>query len=354
MIKLLFGLLRRVGNILGLGGSLVALVIVVWGLGFGCHQLMEATDYLGTDPVRDYLYLEGVQGSIQDLSGFPPDERRLKNGLGMELVLIPAGQFVMGSPRWEVGRGSDELPHRVRITKPFYLGAHEVTVAQFRRFVEETGYRTDAETAPTGTILIAPDPLGITASAFERYSWRNPCFDQADDRPVVLVTWRDAVAFCQWLSHKEGRAYRLPTEAEWEYACRGGTGTRFWTGEEPETLRLSANVRGANCCDHHRVSWDDGYSFTSPSGGFASNPFGVFDVHGNVREWCADWYDKDYYRRSPGTDPQGPSSGEFRVVRGGSFELYPLSARSANRASCPPRRALLDVGFRVAMSASPS
>jgi formylglycine-generating enzyme required for sulfatase activity len=169
-----------------------------------------------------------------------------------------------------------------------------------------------------------------------------------------MVSWHDAVAFCQWLSRKEDREYRLPTEAEWEYACRAGTATQYWSGGEYGTLRLVGNVRGTNDCDPAWVPWDDGYPWTSPSGSFASNPFGLFDTHGNVREWCADWHDEDYYRRSPGKDPQGPSSGEARVVRGGSFDLYPAWARSANRASCPPGYALLDVGFRVAMSASRS
>jgi formylglycine-generating enzyme required for sulfatase activity len=352
--NLLLGLLRRAGSVLGLGGSLVALVVVVCVLGFACHNLMEATDYLGMDPERDRMYLDGAQASVQDLSDFPADQRRLTNSLDMELVLIPAGEFVMGSPRWEAGRKADELPHRVRITRPFYMAACEVTVAQFRRFVEETGFRTDAEISPARAIVFGPHPLGANGPALEKCSWRNAPFDQGDDSPVVLVSWRDAVAFCQWLSRKEGREYRLPTEAEWEYSCRGGTVGRFWSGEEQRTLRRIGNFRSSNVCDPHWESWDDGHPFTSPCGTFASNPFGLFDVHGNVREWCADWYGDDYYRRSPSRDPEGPSEGEFRVLRGGSFDLYPASARSANRASCLPGCALFDVGFRVAMSVSRS
>jgi formylglycine-generating enzyme required for sulfatase activity len=252
----------------------------------------------------------------------------------------------MGSPRWEV---ADELPHRVRITRPFYLGVHEVTVAQFRRFVEETEYRTDADKDPRCVASVPWQEMFGSRPA--KPSWRNPGFDQADDHPVVMVSWRDAMALCQWLSSKEGQAYRLPTEAEWEYACRAGTATRYWSGENDWTLCSAANVCGRTYpFDAASVSWDDGYAFTSPSGSFASNAFGLFDMHGNVWEWCSDWYDREYYRKSPGKDPQGPSSGDCRVIRGGSFGSFPVCARSANRGSYDPHVAMPENGFRVAMS----
>jgi formylglycine-generating enzyme required for sulfatase activity len=350
MIDLLCGLVRRVCHALGVGGGLVVLVVMVWLLGMAVHELMKATDYFGTDPFRDHLYLDGAAGSVQDLSDFPPDQRRVTNSLGMELVLIPAGRFVMGSPRSEGALDFDELPHRVRITKPFYLGVHEVSVAQFRRFVEQTGYRTDAEIDPIRTIIIAPGSLGTTANACERCSWRTPGVKQADDHPVAMVTWQDAMAFCLWLSGREGGAYRLPTEAEWEYACRAGTATRYWRGGEDRTLCRSANVLWTNDCDSASISWKDGYPFTSPSGTLVSNPFGLFDMHGNVWEWCSDWYDQEYYRESPRKDPQGPSSGCLRVLRGGSFLCLPYRARSANRYPFSPNCTSCDIGFRVAMS----
>lgn len=134
----------------------------------------------------------------------------------------------------------------MRITKPFYLGAYEVTVGEFRKFVEDSGYKTDAEkdgidswafNTKTGKL----EPEGRKPE----YTWRNPGWEQTDDHPVVNVTWNDAVAFCEWLSRKEGATYRLPTEAEWEYACRAGTTTRFWSGDDPETLAAAGNVRDA-------------------------------------------------------------------------------------------------------------
>ena len=263
----------------------------------------------------------------------------------MALVLIPPGDFTMGNghtPDEEVGlfegrygmsslasRFDDEYPpHRVRITAPFYLGARHVTVGQFRRFVQRTGYKTDAERDGKGGV-------GFTGNALEQrpvYSRRNPGFEQADDRPVVNVSWNDAVAFCRWLDREDGREYRLPSEAEWEYACRAGTTGRYWCGDDPEELARVANVADAALAakfppSKSGLKASDGYAFTSPAGSYRPNPFGLFDMHGNAQQWCADWYDVAYYEGCPKTDPTGPPFAGLRVLRGGSWLDTPMEAR---------------------------
>src|SRR5262249_18643255 len=148
-----------------------------------------------------------------------PVERHITNSLGMRLVRIPAGTFLMGSPAAEQGRSPHEGPqHKVSIRKPFYLGIHEVTVAQFRAFVEDTGYRTDPEKSGRGAQTL----VGGSWKPVPGCNWRKPGWPQEDGYPVVAVSWNDALSFCMWLSKREGVVYRLPTEAEWEYACRAG------------------------------------------------------------------------------------------------------------------------------------
>jgi formylglycine-generating enzyme len=304
----------------------------------------------------------------------PPGSSAAKmvtNSIGMKLVLIPAGDFLMGS-----GESAEEMAayfnsaystdlkaedykgehpqHRVRITRPFYLGAHHVTVGQFRQFVDDGGYQTDAEkgAGTQGKGAVGYD-AGTRKFGFQAgYSWRNPGFEQTDEHPVVCVSWNDAVAFCGWLSGKEGRTYRLPTEAEWEYACRAGTTTRYWCGDDPEKLAEVANVSDAaakakfpNWKGSIRAS--DGYAFTSPVGSFRANPFGLYDIHGNAWQWCADWYNTAYYQHSPIADPIGPDSGMSRVLRGGSWDLWPISSRCSERFAVSPDR-YVDIGFRVA------
>ena len=189
-------------------------------------------------------------------------EKQITNSVGMKLTLIPAGEFMMGSGESAEDTAAffnktygenllkaddfkNEHPqHRVRITKPFYLGTYHVTRGQFRRFVKDSGYKTDAEKGDR------PGAWGRDAAkrAFRfntDYSWRNAGFAQTDDHPVVNVSWNDAVAFCKWLSKMEGKTYRLPTEAEWEYACRAGTTTRYYNGDDPETLAKVGNVADA-------------------------------------------------------------------------------------------------------------
>jgi formylglycine-generating enzyme required for sulfatase activity len=267
----------------------------------------------------------------------------ITNYIGMKLTLIPEGEFMMGSResaedtaaffQQTYGRNQradyfkDEHPqHRVRITKPFYLGTYHVTRGQFRQFVTETGYRTGEEESWDSVKDL---------SFFERYSWRNVGFEQTDDHPVVAVSWDDAMAFCKWLSGKEGKTYRLPTEAEWEYACRAGTTTRYYSGDDPESLAQVGNVADAAAKAELDSRWtlkaSDGYAFTAPVGKFRPNAFGLYDMHGNAYQWCADWYGADYYVWGPEDDPAGPASGSLRVQRGGSFDSGPDWACSARR-----------------------
>lgn len=304
---------------------------------------------------------------------------QLSNSLGMQMVLIPAGEFSMGNeasvqeltrlyPAYEPRRLhdlKDEAPaHRVRITKPFYMARHEVTVGQFRRFLAASGHVPESVADGTGAYgyNVAYDPATTRrGDAFEgrapRYSWQNPGFAQTDAHPVVNVTWNDAVALARWLSQTEKRNYRLPTEAEWEYACRAGTRTQYHSGDEPASLARVANVFDADAA----VNWPawqgfalptrDGHAFTAPVGQFAPNAFGLHDMHGNVWEWTADWHDDTYYARSPQDDPQGPAEGGVKVRRGGSWHTWPLYARCSYRNWNAPDTRYTLVGIRLVMDA---
>ena len=203
--------------------------------------------------------------------------------------------------------------------KPFYLGTTEVTRGQFRRFVDEAGYKTEAEKDGKG-------------------GWRanlaDHGFEQTDEHPVVNVSWNDAVAFAAWLSRKEGQTYRLPTEAEWEYACRAGTTTRYSSGDDPEGLAAVAKL------------WQ--WKGTAPVGRYNPNAWGLFDMHGNVWEWCADGYAADYYKGSPVDDPPGAAGSSDRVFRGGSWNGEPRYARSASRDGLAPESRSGGLGFRLA------
>ncbi len=278
--------------------------------------------------------------------------KQITNSIGMKLTLIPSGTFMMGSGESEeettaffkknygmtflhAGFLTDEHPqHRVRITKSFYLGTYHVTRGQFQQFINDSGYRKK---------LANGDKLGVSGS-----------FTQTDDHPVVEVSWNDAVAFCEWLSKKEGKTYRLPTEAEWEYCCRAGTTTRFYSGDDPETLASVANVADATFeakfadVAFFGIKASDGYAFTSPVGRFKPNAFGLYDMHGNAWQWCADWYDFYYYSKSPVRDPKGPDCGNARVRRGGSWFDWAALARSAVRSKDLPDSRDYCIGFRVA------
>lgn len=301
------------------------------------------------------------------------------NTLGMALVRIPAGEFTMGSElpdaRWRqtfpsigeerMAKLGDERPaHRVRITHDFYLGRTEVTVGQFRRFLEASGHVPESIADGTGAYGWNPayDPAtSRRGDAFEgrdpRYSWQNTGFPQTDEHPVVNVTWHDAVAMADWLSRTEGRRYRLPSEAEWEYACRAGTRTHFHSGDDPASLAGVANLFDPGSAAlwpqwrAHAAPREDGFVFTAPVASFAPNAFGLYDMHGNGWEWTADWHDDDTYARSPADDPQGPAEGEVKVRRGGSWHTWPFYARCGFRNWNTPETRYVLVGFRLLMEA---
>ncbi len=241
------------------------------------------------------------------LSGADPKrsmDKLVTNSIGMKLVLIPAGESLMGSPNSDRDADDDEHPqHRVKIAKPFYLGATEVTQEQYQRVMGE-----------------------------------NPSYFKSDSqRPVEEVSWKDAVEFCRRLSEKEGKTYRLPMEAEWEYACRAGSMTKWCFGDSESQLRDFAWY------------YNNSERTTQPVGQKQPNAWGLYDMHGNVWEWCLDRYDDDYYGQSASTDPTGPSSGSLRVLRGGSWLDFARHCRSAFRYFSSPGNGFDYLGFRVCL-----
>lgn len=356
----------------------------------------------------------------------------IENSIDMKLTLLPPGKFTMGSslspqevearffPDEDAESYEDEVPqYSVSISKPFFIGKHEVTIQQFRHFVDATGYVTTAEKNEQ-----TPDnPSGAQDSNVGK-TWKAPGHEEyLDNHPVTIVSWEDADAFCRWLSRQEGVRYRLPTQAEWEYACRAGTTTEFSTGDDPEDLVYTANVNNASRIDevdhdrngrlwifvgdekvkggwqevptksgtalvhevvngtwqvssqyettkknvvtivnqsasrlHYRTvaggdggigkrdyqqvviqpgqqldltpweaigTWrvraEDGFHGIAPVGSLSPNSLGLFDMHGNVWEWCQDGYDADFYKKRIAIDPVGPDDVDLRAIRGACF-----------------------------------
>lgn len=259
---------------------------------------------------REYRQqLEGLSAWLVDWKPEVQDRARtelITNSIGMQLKLILAGEFMMGSVNWEESAASSEKPqHQVRITKRFYLGIYPVTQRQYG------------------------EVMGVNPSSFAG----NPTC------PVESVSWREAVAFCRRLSEREGRPYRLPKEAEWEYACRADTQTTFSFGDDGRDLGEYAWFYG------------NSGSKTHPVGEKRPNAWGLHDMHGNVWEWCADWYSGDYYAESPRVDPRGPSRTWQRVIRGGGWAGDAESCRAACRDADEPAFRDHSLGFRVAVDA---
>ncbi len=291
------------------------------------------------------------QQAWADYLGVPVEQEvDLGDGVTLTMVLIPPGEFVMGSSveeqarfleeakaagdQWAVDRIPAEGPqHRVRINRAFRLGHHEVTVGQFRHFVEETAYKTDAERDGKGGRGFVDGQEVQDA----RLVWNtDPGFEQTDEHPVMNVSWNDAMAFCEWLTKKELADYILPSEAQWEYACRAGTTTAWYCGDSDGRLEeyawFNRNAGGK----------------THPVGQLKSNGWGLHDMYGNVRERCADHWATDDYAQSPPNDPSGPPSGSNRVVRGGYWKNHAGGCRSAARTAASPEGRNSGLGFRVA------
>jgi formylglycine-generating enzyme required for sulfatase activity len=239
-----------------------------------------------------------------------PDLPTFTNSIGMEFVLCPAGTFLMGSPLEEVGRTEFETPHEVTLTQPFYMGLTEVMQGHYEL---------------------------VTGS--------NPSKFPGSKTPVQNVSWADAVAFCEKLSERDGRTYRLPTEAEWEYACRAGTTTPFSFGETISADQVNFNAK---------VVYGEGErgiyrARPVAADGMQPNAWGIIGMHGNVQEWVADWYDQRYYAKSPTVDPTGPATGRMRAMRGGNYVAHPQYCRSAHRFGASPGHKFMSMGFRVVL-----
>jgi len=302
--------------------------------------LQKAADSSGDTELR-----RRAEGLVETLM---PKQQKSAS-IGLEMMLIPKGDFLMGSPGNERNRKVEETQHAVRIAKAFYLGKFEVTQVEYRK-VMETNPSWFAEPDKDG----AANQTGF---------------------PVEHVTWFDAIEFCNRLSKKDGfppfykleatkwrenasimsakvtilggNGYRLPTEAEWEYACRGFSVTPYHFGTQNNgqqaNLKPGPGAGGYGGAPSWRTE-----DRTTKVGRYAANHWGLHDMHGNAAEWCADWYDADYYANSPAVDPKGPNTGTHRVVRGGSWLVSEVNCRAASRFFLPPGDATYYSGFRVA------
>ena len=266
--------------------------------------------------------LPGAGEPFSDLDGAP------------EMVVVPAGSFMMGSPETEPGRFPNESPlHKVTIAQPFAVDRHAITRGQFAAFVKATGHKAEGGHKSTGREWTL-DP---------KASWRDPRFPQDDSHPVTCVNWDDAKAYISWLAAATGKPYRFLTEAEWEYAARAGTTTPFWWGSSITPAQANYDGKGGgSITGRYRTG-------TVPVGDFAANPWGLYNVHGNVWEWCEDVWNDNYDGAPTDGSPwlQGGPGG-CRVVRGGAWYSNPRYLRSAQRLGIASEFRSNVLGFRLA------
>ena len=292
----------------------------------------------------------------------------LKTATTENMALVPAGAFLMGREDREGWSSmgtpeawNDELPPHEVYVDAFYIDKYEVTNKQFKEFIDATGYITGAEDQGGSSVMVSADQaetpvLGtdigwkwIVGTAW--YAPEGPGSNILDkmDHPVVHVSWRDADAYAKWAGK------RLPTEAEWEKAARGGTKTNWFWGDTLSNAGKYANLYGEHRKDYIYPSQEgqvyDGYSETAPIGSLRPNQFGLYDTAGNVFEWVADWYQYDYFNISPKNNPSGPSEGEGKVIKGGTWWLCECYLRPANRQPTEISSHNHGIGFRLVLDA---
>lgn len=286
------------------------------------------------DPMKLGLYSSWIVGCFATAGLLPAQTTSRQvvlggDGFSVECLRIEPGTFAQGSPVTEVGRKEDEQQRQVTLTRAFLLGKYPVTVGEFRQFIKETGYRTEAEKGTSGgfgwdgqALVQKPD-----------FSWKNPGYPQTERHPVTLVTWFDAQEYCRWLSRKTGRKISLPSEAQWEYACRSGSQNPYPDGIAEKDIAHSGTAGKGPL----------------PVDAFPSNGWGLVGMPGNVWEWCQDWFGP--YEAGPAQDPVQQndklSDKPRRVLRGGAFTKTLSNARSAARFRNDPRSRNADNGFRI-------
>ncbi len=260
------------------------------------------------------------------------------------MLLVKGGCFRMGDIFRDLP--SSEKPVHEVCVDDYYISRYEITIGDFRKFTEETGYKTEAE-AQDGCHSWVGDG---TLKKIREHNWRNTGFPQTDREPVVCLSWNDADNYIRWLNQKEGRRYRLLTEAEWEYAARsrGKEYLYSWGNEGP-----SGNIADESVAEELPALsiWKgvrDGYAYTAPVGSFRPNDLGIYDMSGNVYEWVGDWQKDGYYAMSPRNNPRGPDSGRYKLMRGGAWDLEPDTARTTSRYWNIAGGRAVCIGFRIA------
>jgi formylglycine-generating enzyme required for sulfatase activity len=264
-----------------------------------------------------------------------------------DMVFVKGGCFKMGDVFRDIP--SSEKPVHEVCVDDFYMSKYEVTVGEFRQFVDETGYRTEAENQDGCHSWVGDG----REEKIRDHNWSNTGFPQTEKDPVVCISWNDAFNYIQWMNKEEGRTYRLPSEAEWEYAARSG-GREYqysWGNGEPagnvadETAKKE--LSGLSIWE----GYHDGYAYTAPVGSFTPNDVGIYDMSGNVYEWIADWHVQDYYKHAPKNNPTGGVKGIYKILRGGAWDLQPDTARTTSRYWNMAGARAVCMGFRLAHTA---
>ena len=342
-----------------LRNTALALVIAA---NFMAATLHSQSNSPGEMPPQKVQAKEGSPDNAALSPGHTYRDSLASGGMGPEMVVLPGGKFAMGSPKDEVGREQNEGPLHDVSVRSFGLGKYPVTRGEFARFVAVTGYKTDAE--KDTPIPFQPAELGAPVGCYaykggSEYgwkagtSWRDPGFKQDDNEPGVCLSWNDARAYVDWLSHETGKPYRLPTAAEMEYAIRAGSSTPYPWGSDAELACQYGNVRDVTANARFPkwktgVTCNDGALFTSAVGRYRANAFGLFDTVGNVEVWTEDCKVENYDSAPSDGRAQRSPGCERHTLRGSSWNFSPADFRSAHREDPPTTGRSFDTSMRVA------